>query len=96
MVGKPEFIIDFLDRHCLECHEADLGEGDLTLHDLPNDFTTASTVDIWQNVLERLEIREMPPKKEVQPSEANLQQVTHKTNLAASMSTFRNPFSKAH
>ena len=51
VVGKPEFIIDFLDRHCLECHEADLGEGYLTLHDLPNDFTIASTVDIWQNVL---------------------------------------------
>ncbi len=57
--------LDFLDKHCLECHDDISTEGDLNLLDLgPVDETNAA---IWKSLWAQVSLQEMPPKKESQP-----------------------------
>jgi hypothetical protein len=57
-VPVPETIVDFLDQHCLDCHDSADAKGDLSLEDY-------NSLDhkVWQSVLEQIATDEMPPKK---------------------------------
>ncbi|MEQ1749751.1 MAG: DUF1592 domain-containing protein [Prosthecobacter sp.] len=61
-----------LQTHCLNCHSTKEQKGDLDLE--------ASDIQkephIWENVLEQIEMGEMPPKKEKQLSAAEKKQLT--------------------
>jgi hypothetical protein len=61
-----------LQTHCLNCHSTEKQKGDLDLE--------ASDIQkephIWENVLEQIEMGEMPPKKEKQFSAAEKKQLT--------------------
>lgn len=61
-----------LQTHCLNCHSTKEQKGDLDLE--------ASDIHqeppIWENVLEQIEMGEMPPKKEKQLSAAQKKQLT--------------------
>lgn len=64
---------DLLQTHCLNCHSTKEQKGDLDLeasdiHKEPH---------IWENVLEQIEMGEMPPKKEKQLSAAEKKQLTN-------------------
>lgn len=57
-VHVPETIINFLEQHCLDCHDSADSKGDLSLENY-------KTLDhsVWQSVLEQIATDEMPPKK---------------------------------
>ncbi len=74
--AQSEVPFSFLEQHCLECHDADVSKGDLSLHRLQADFTETGSIDTWQKVLEKLETHEMPPKKQPRPDAATLDKVT--------------------
>jgi hypothetical protein len=61
-----------LQTHCLNCHSTEKQKGDLDLE--------ASDIQkephIWENVLEQIEMGEMPPKKEKQFSPTEKKQLT--------------------
>ena len=57
----PEPVIALLDRHCLECHDADSEKGNIRLDDLPS-LPLAKRVELLNQVHEQLYIREMPPR----------------------------------
>ncbi|MBV6500998.1 MAG: hypothetical protein CJBNEKGG_03492 [Prosthecobacter sp.] len=60
----------FLDKHCTECHDADVKKGGLDLTDLAFDLKDPARFKTWQQVFERVRDGEMPPKRKPQPEQA--------------------------
>ena len=51
----------FMEKYCLECHDADVQKGGVSLHDL-NTFTEENAA-LWKQVWEQVSLKEMPPRK---------------------------------
>ena len=70
-IGEGDFettILPFLDNYCIECHDADTGEGEVEF-DLYSKLWQAEKVpDLWESAVELIEMGEMPPRKKDQPS----------------------------
>ncbi len=67
----------FLEEHCHRCHNEDRQRGDLRLDDLGIDFQTARTQGIWLEVMDNLNLGEMPPPDSPSlPSVDEIQPVT--------------------
>ncbi len=58
----------FLKQHCLECHGSEKQKGDIRFDTLGKDLTKAENLEIWQGMLDQLNLGEMPPRKKPQPS----------------------------
>ena len=65
----------FLTEHCLRCHGEKQQKGEFRVDRLPTDFTELANAQRWAEVLFRINTREMPPKKEPQPTSAELGKV---------------------
>ncbi|MDB4450220.1 DUF1592 domain-containing protein, partial [Akkermansiaceae bacterium] len=64
-LGFKDFAAEFLDYHCVDCHDEATKKGDLSLEDLgPVDETNAA---LWKSIWAQVSLREMPPKKKEQP-----------------------------
>jgi hypothetical protein len=57
----------FLQKHCLECHDAETQKGKLNLEVEEVDLTDPATFQRWVKIFERTERGEMPPKLEDRP-----------------------------
>lgn len=57
-------------QHCVRCHGEKTQEGELRIDRLNPDFINGADVDHWQEVLDRVNLSEMPPEDEVQPTRA--------------------------
>ena len=66
----------FFAKHCNHCHGADSSEGDLRLDLLPADFVSQKSAAKWIEVLDRINLGEMPPEDEPRPGAADLTKVT--------------------
>ncbi len=60
----------FLQTFCIKCHGPDVSKGDLTLHNINQNFASGRDVERWEDVLDALESRLMPPEGELQPDAA--------------------------
>ena len=60
---KPEYLEKFLSNHCYECHGSKEQEGEIRLDNLGLDLTNQENIEIWQLVLDQLNLNEMPPQK---------------------------------
>lgn len=58
----------FLKTHCYDCHGPKKQKGDYRFDTLATDLTKIETLETWQNILDQLNLGEMPPKKAPQPS----------------------------
>jgi len=58
----------FLDKYCMDCHDADTEKGKVNLEDLPFEIETIEHAERWQHVLASLNAGEMPPEKKKQPT----------------------------
>lgn len=92
----PAELIQFLDRHCTECHDDLEAEANLNLLDLSFDLSDPEVFRKWQRVYERVHDGEMPPAKKPRPDpEASeiflgaLLDPLVKTDLAAAQSEGR-------
>ena len=66
----------FLTRYCVSCHGPDVQKAKLRLDTLDPDIIRGSDTDMWQEVLDLLNLSEMPPKKaKRQPTSAERQVV---------------------
>ena len=61
-----------MEAHCFDCHGQDSQKGDVRLDDLVG-MTLEARLDLLNRVQEQLFLKEMPPKKKEQPSEAEQQ-----------------------
>ncbi len=57
----------FLKQYCFECHGAEKQKGDYRFDTLGTDLSDLETLEIWQGILDQLNLGEMPPKKKPQP-----------------------------
>ncbi|MEN9536695.1 MAG: hypothetical protein RLZZ178_692 [Verrucomicrobiota bacterium] len=60
---------DFLNRYCLECHDADVHKGDRSFHEFKLPLKTLPDVIEARDIIDQLTLREMPPKKADQPGD---------------------------
>lgn len=60
----------FFERHCFECHDADLKKGGLDLTAVLPAFADPEGTRHWTNIYDRIESGEMPPKKKPRPADA--------------------------
>lgn len=65
----------FLVKHCVACHGAETAEAELRLDTLAADFVQRPAVDHWIEVLDRLNLGEMPPEDRPRPDAAALTRV---------------------
>jgi hypothetical protein len=67
-------VLPFFNTYCLRCHDGQKQEGDFRLDTLPQEFSLQATAERWGEVIFRMNSGEMPPKKETQPTPAELGQ----------------------
>lgn len=73
--GFEQQVRPFLKAHCVRCHDARKHEGDLRLDDLAVDYTSPKIMGHWEEIMNRINSGEMPPKKEPRPKPADIAQV---------------------
>lgn len=66
----------FFAKHCVRCHGAEKAEGKLRLDTLAADFVNRPHSDKWVEVLDRINLGEMPPEDEPKPEAGELAAVT--------------------
>lgn len=62
----------FLSQYCLDCHGAEKQKGDRRFDELKVEFTNLNSIESWQEVLDQLNLGEMPPSKAPQPKAAEV------------------------
>ncbi len=80
LTGIPA-VAPFLDKNCVECHDADAKKGGLDLTALKSDLTDARSFETWVKIFDRTASGEMPPKKKARPDAA--QQAAYLGDLSA-------------
>ncbi len=80
LTGIPA-VAPFLDKNCVECHDADARKGGLDLTALKSDLTDARSFETWVKIFDRTASGEMPPKKKARPDAA--QQAAYLGDLSA-------------
>jgi len=65
-----ERVQPFLREYCLDCHGADLPEGDVSLDAVQWSSLAGDDAALWTKVAEKLTFAEMPPAEAAQPSQA--------------------------
>ena len=67
----------FFKQHCVECHGSDKQKGEIRLDTLDHDLSRPETLEIWQGVLDQLNLGEMPPKKQPRPDMVKIREVVN-------------------
>lgn len=57
----------FLVKHCFSCHGPQDGKAGLRLHNLGVDFSAGDNAEIWKEVIDRINLGEMPPEDKPKP-----------------------------
>lgn len=74
--GQQEFqqvIVPFLDKHCYECHDAELKKGGLDLEAIKDDAGMFRQQRMWRELVQLVADGQMPPaKKKVRPTQAEV------------------------
>lgn len=61
---------EFVGQYCVACHGPDKQKADRRFDDLTIEITTLDEIERWQEVVDQLNLEEMPPEDEPQPGEA--------------------------
>lgn len=75
LAGYERIVKGFVQTHCVSCHGPDRTKGGLALDGLDGNVLAGPDVEIWQQVADRLILREMPPSEKPQPTEAERDRV---------------------
>jgi len=68
--GEADFIKTvrpFLENYCMDCHDDETQEGDLSLQNLSD--VSAGNANLWKRVWEQVALKEMPPREETNQPE---------------------------
>ncbi len=75
--GFRSSVRPFVQRYCVQCHGPESQEADLRLDDLAADFSDSSVAGKWIEVMDNLNLGEMPPEDEPQPPDELRARVTN-------------------
>ena len=67
----------FIRQHCVECHGPDKQKGEIRLDILKHDLSDPEVLEIWQGVLDQLNLGEMPPQKQPRPEVVKVKEVVN-------------------
>ncbi len=67
----------FLKAYCYDCHGAETQEADLRLDTLDHNFGKSNTASTWIEVMDKINLGEMPPEGSPSPNLPELTEVTH-------------------
>ena len=75
--GHRSHVKVFFESYCIQCHGPDKSKGKITLHTLDGDLAAGAggEMERWEKILEVLDVEEMPPDDEKQPSAAEREAV---------------------
>lgn len=83
---KPAYVADvrpLLKTYCFECHNTTKRKGGLDLEQIETESAALDLVELWEQVGERVRVREMPPAKSKQPTEDERQRLLAWVKVAA-------------
>jgi mono/diheme cytochrome c family protein len=80
-LGSAGALPPFLEKNCVECHDADAKKGGLDLTALKSDLSDPKSLEVWVKVFDRTANGEMPPKKKARPDAG--QQSAYLADLSA-------------
>jgi hypothetical protein len=63
-----ESVQPFLETYCIKCHGPDKQKGDRRYDTLEYDFLDLDSLSLWQDITDLLNLGDMPPEEEEQPS----------------------------
>ncbi len=67
--------LKFIEEHCAKCHGAEKQKGDRRFDGLTLDFDHRANAWAWEEVLDLINVGEMPPKDEPRPDPAAVRQI---------------------
>ncbi len=70
-----ESVQTFLSNHCIECHAGESAKAGLAL-DSESTGRTEDQWELWEKVVRRLRVRQMPPAESVRPKESDYVSIT--------------------
>lgn len=74
-VGYEQQVKPFLQANCLRCHDAKKHEADLRLDLLGVDYTSPKVMGQWEEIMNRINSGDMPPKDEPRPKPTDVARV---------------------
>ena len=75
LADKPAQLVSFLETYCVQCHGPEKQKGDRRFDKLTGDFSILKEAELFQEILDQLNLAEMPPTKAKQPPEAATRRV---------------------
>jgi len=78
----PRPAAPFLQKHCVECHDSDTKKGGLDVTALPFELKEPATFAKWVQIVDRVSLGEMPPKKKPRPLAPELRAFTNALSFA--------------
>lgn len=60
-------VLPFVQKHCYSCHDARKAKAGLRLDELGTDFLAGKTAETWREVIDRINIGDMPPEGSPRP-----------------------------
>lgn len=75
--ATPPKIEQFLKSHCVQCHGPEKQKGDRRFDQLPGDFAEDRSLEFWQDIVDQLNLGEMPPEKANQPEAGEVLEVVN-------------------
>ena len=72
---KADLVRPFLETYCINCHGEDKQKGDRRFEHLTGNPKTLDDAESLQEILDQLNLAEMPPEDEKQPKPEETQQV---------------------
>ena len=72
---KTDLLRPFLKSYCVQCHGPDKQKGDRRFDQLTGDFAKLEEAETFQEILDQLNLGEMPPKGKPQPKADELKRV---------------------
>ena len=67
-LGSAGALAPFLEKHCVECHDAETKKGGLDMTALKSDLQDPKSFAAWVKIHDRTANGEMPPKKKARPA----------------------------
>ncbi|MCZ6673695.1 MAG: DUF1592 domain-containing protein [Verrucomicrobia bacterium] len=61
--------VEFLKEYCFQCHGPDKQKADRRFDGLTDSVTDSKQIELWQEILDMLNLEDMPPEDEPQPTE---------------------------
>lgn len=82
----------FFEQHCIQCHGPEKQKGKLRLDGSQWDWAEQAKLDLWQEIIDRIESGEMPPEEEPRPPLAERRSIlSHLREGLAETTTMSSP-----